>query len=158
MNTKKMINVGQYLATIWIMYIFLGSLPYKFSGHPHTEFIFSTIGAWISNTISWPIGNWFSSYAAYVIWTLELIVSIILIIALYFSARKMSNKASLFFWIGWLGAMFLMIWAAFFHLVTPLGIEVNGDWGSLFRAAVSIVVIGWALFAYNFSSIKKKFF
>lgn len=158
MNVKKMINIWEFLATIWVIYIFLWSLPYKFTGHPHTEYIFSTIGAWISNTISLSLGNAFSSYAAYVIWTFELIVSIILIIALYFSVRKMTEKASLFFGIWWLGAMFLMIGAVFFHLVTPLGIEVNGDWGSLFRAAASIVFIGWAFFVYNFSILKRKFF
>jgi len=35
-----------------------------------------------------------------------------------------------------------MAGAVFFHLFTPLGIEVNGDGGSLFRAAVSILILG----------------
>jgi len=157
MNTKKIINVWEICASLWVLYIFLWSLPYKFTWHPHTENIFWTIGTWMSETISLSVGNAFSSYGAYVIWTLELIVSIILIAALYFTARKMNDTASLFFGVWWLGAMFLMIGAVFFHLVTPLGIEVNDDGGSLFRAAVSIVCIWWVFFAYNFSNLKKKF-
>jgi hypothetical protein len=46
-----------------------------------------------------------------------------------------------------------MTGAAFFHLATPLGIEVlhNGqsDGGSLFYAAVSILVLGLVLAAIN---------
>jgi len=94
------------------------------------------------------IGSGFGNYAAYVIGTLELIFSIVLISAFYFTAKKNSDKASLAYGIGGLGAMFLMVGAAFFHIFTPLGIEVNGDGGSLFRAAVSIIFIG-AFLAIN---------
>ncbi len=46
-----------------------------------------------------------------------------------------------------------MTGAAFFHLVTPLGIEVlhegKSDGGSLFYAAVSILILGIVLAALN---------
>jgi hypothetical protein len=55
--------------------------------------------------------------------------------------------------LGGLVATAVMTGAAFFHLATPLGIEVlhNGqsDGGSLFYAAVSILVLGLVLAAIN---------
>ena len=54
---------------------------------------------------------------------------------------------------GGLMASAVMAGAVFFHLVSPLGIEVlhNGesDGGSLFYAAVSILVLGFVLFFIN---------
>ena len=153
---KKAINILQIFLIIWVLYIFLGSLPFKFSGHEHTQFIFETIGAWMSWFLGSGIWNAFWNYAAYVIGTFELIVSIILISGLYFTAKKNTKKASIAFASGWTWAMFLMIGAAFFHLATPLGIEVNGDGGSLFRAAVSIIFIGGFLAVNNGRTLLKK--
>lgn len=152
---KKALQLSQIVLSLWVIYIFLWSLPYKFTWHPHTQNIFGTIGTWISDTISWPVWAWFSSYAAYVIWSLELLVSLILIWALYFTAKKNYERAWLLFWIWWLGAMCLMVWAVFFHLVTPLWIEVNGDGWSLFRAAVSIVFIGLFMLVNNCKHVMK---
>lgn len=153
---KKAIQIWEILASLWVIYIFLGSLPYKFSWHEHTQYIFGTIGDWIS----WIFGSWvwnaFWNYAAYVIWSLELVVSVVLISAFYFITKKQYSKSSKAFALGGLWAMFLMIWAVFFHLFTPLGVEVNWDWGSLFRAAVSIVFIGGFLAVYNGVNIMKK--
>jgi hypothetical protein len=51
----------------------------------------------------------------------------------------------------------LMTGAVFFHTQTPLGIEVDWDGGSLFKAAVSIMILGYALFIVYFHAIKNKF-
>jgi len=51
-------------------------------------------------------------------------------------------------------AAMVMTGAVFFHLFTPLGIEVlhegKSDGGSLFYAAVSILVLGLVLAVMNF--------
>ena len=56
--------------------------------------------------------------------------------------------------VGGLMAAGIMTGAVFFHLVSPLGVEVlhNGisDNGSLFYAAVSILILGLILFVTNF--------
>ena len=48
----------------------------------------------------------------------------------------------------------VMAGAVFFHLVSPLGVEVlhdgKSDNGSLFYAAVSILILGLILFVTNF--------
>ena len=53
-----------------------------------------------------------------------------------------------------------MAGAVFFHLFTPLGIEVlhegQSDGGSLFYAAVSILVLGIVLFLINISAAKQQ--
>ncbi len=50
-------------------------------------------------------------------------------------------------------AAVVMAGAVFFHLVTPLGIEVlhqgKSDGGSLFYAAVSILIFGIIMFVIN---------
>lgn len=147
MNIAK--KVFYILSSLWIMKVFLQSLPYKFSGHEHTQFIFGTIGDWISGILGNTIGQAFGNYAAYVIGTGELIISLVLLTAIVFMAMK-KDLAEKLFAFGWLGASMLMLGAVFFHLFTPLGIEVNGDGGSLFRAAVSILVLGSVMFKIYF--------
>ena len=99
------------------------------------------------------IGNAFGNYGGYVIGALELVVILVLLLAIAFTIMKKPN-GHLFGFAG-LGAMVLMAWAVFFHLAA-IGIEVNGDGGSLFRAAVSILIIG-AIFVYmNCEAIKSK--
>jgi hypothetical protein len=62
------------IASVWILYVFLGSLPYKFSGHPHTQNIFGTIGEWMKGIFGETLGSGFANYGAYIIGTGELIV------------------------------------------------------------------------------------
>ena len=61
---------------------------------------------------------------------------------------------------GGLMASAVMAGAVFFHLFTPLGIEVlhegQSDGGSLFYAAVSILVLGIVLFLINISAAKQQ--
>lgn len=150
---KKPIYIWEILGSLWIIYIFLGSLPYKFSGHEYTQYIFWTIGEWMAWYLWNTVWLWFWLFGAYLIWFLELIISLILISALYFIARQNIKMAACAFKIAWLWAMILMLWAVFFHLFTPLGISVNDDGWSLFRAAVSIVFIGAFLVLFNWKSI-----
>ncbi len=86
MLTKKRIYVAaSWLIVIWISKIFLTSIPYKFTAHPDTVHIFSTIGAWMSNTLSPALGNFFTEYGAIVVGSAELITSLMLLGPLFFS-------------------------------------------------------------------------
>jgi len=97
------------------------------------------------------IGSGFGNYWAYIIGTGELIVSLMLLTPIIFYIGKslgfLKKKATpeFLFGLGGLWASAMMAGAVFFHVGTPLGIEVNGDGGSLFRAAVSILILGIAL-------------
>lgn len=148
-----------WVSVLWMCYIFLGSLPYKFTRHPDTQHIFGTIGDWLGTFFGETIGGLFSDYGSYVIGGFELFVSIILLLpALLWVISKLSGSyfgvtRRRFHMFGGLMASAVMAGAVFFHLVSPLGIEVlhNGesDNGSLFYAAVSILILGFVLFFIN---------
>lgn len=152
---------------LWASYIFLSSLPYKFSLHPDTQHIFGTIGQWISDTINGTLGELFANFGSYAVGGVELITSIILLLpGLLWLLRKIGVRKKpvlreRFHVVGGLLASGVMAGAVFFHLFTPLGIEVlhNGesDGGSLFYAAVSILVLGIVLFILNISGLNRKF-
>ena len=151
---------------LWASKVFLFSLPYKFTKHPDTEHIFGTIGQWISDTINSGLGNLFTSIGSYVVGSFELITSIILLIPAVFwilnkaGLRKSGSMRQRFHAIGGLMASAVMAGAVFFHLFTPLGIEVlhegKSDGGSLFYAAVSILILGLVLFAINRAGLTKQ--
>jgi hypothetical protein len=156
---SKISVIASWLIIAWICKVFLFSLPYKFSGHPDTQHIFGTIGLWMQDVLSQGLGSWFVQYGAYAVGTVELLASIALLSPLVFMLLKKLNLINqappreLIHGLGGLIATGVMTGAAFFHLVTPLGIEVlhNGksDGGSLFYAAVSILVLGLVLAAIN---------
>lgn len=143
----------QILASLWIIYIFGGSLPYKFTGSEETQNIFGGIGEWMSGFLGYTVGNAFGNYGGYVIGSFELIVSLMLIAAIIITAMK--KPAGHLFGLGGVGAMALMGGAIFFHLAA-IGIEVNGDGWSLFRAAISIFILGGAMAFVNYNGIKSK--
>ena len=163
--TSLPVAIFSWLGALWAAFIFLSSLPYKFTGHPDTQHIFGTIGSWLEGFVG-PLGTLFSQYGGYVIGTGELVVSLLLLApGIFWVLSKLglakAKDRSAFHSVGGLGAMCLMLGAVFFHLASPLGIEVlhqgGSDGGSLFRAAVSIVIIGAALFLMNGRQFKNPF-
>ena len=156
----KIIAVGSWAVVLWICKVFLSSIPYKFTNHPDTQHIFGTIGLWMEDVISVGLGRWFAEYGAYAVGSAELLVSSLLLLpALLYLLFKMNilsvlPSRSLLHAIGGLASSMVMSGAVFFHLATPLGVEVlhNGqsDNGSLFFAAVSILVLGLILAVVNY--------
>ncbi|WP_017222992.1 hypothetical protein [Moritella dasanensis] len=165
MLTKKRIyTIASWVIVVWIAKVFLSSIPYKFSGHPDTMHIFSTIGSWMATTLSVDLGSFFAEYGAIVVGSAELATSLLLLSPLLLLLKdKMSGESSAtlrakIHALGGLASSGIMAGAVFFHLFTPLGVEVlhNGksDGGSLFMAAVSILVLGLVLCAINLKLIK----
>jgi len=143
----------------WTCFVFLVSLPHKFRGHADTQHIFGTIGEWLKGFLGDTVGGLFVKFGAIGVGSFELLTSIVLLLPLAIwlirTARKqsMGNTRRKFHRIGGLMASTVMLGAVFFHLVSPLGIEVlhngQGDGGSLFYKAVSILVLGIVLFFIN---------
>lgn len=156
---SKAIAIVSWLIVVWMCYIFLGSLPYKFTLHPDTQHIFGTIGDWLGGFLGSSIGSLFSNFGSYVVGGFELITALVLLTPalLWVKSRvgntPFGNRRRRWHQVGGLMASAVMSGAVFFHLFTPLGIEVlhNGtsDNGSLFYAAVSILVLGVVLFVIN---------
>ena len=99
----------------WIAYIFLWYLQFKFTAHPGSVELFTTLTDWLG----------FRGYEkAMRIGTgsAELVASILL-----FMPRTQVLGAAL--------ALGIMTGAIFFHLVSPLGVDPYGDGGVLFGEA-----------------------
>ncbi len=156
---KYVVAIISWVIVAWMCFIFLGSLPYKFTNHPDTQHIFSTIGDWLGTFLGSGIGSLFTQFGAYAVGGFELITSLVLLIPalLWVKSRAggkpFGNTRRRWHQIGGLMASAVMAGAVFFHLVSPLGIEVlhqgESDGGSLFRAAASILVLGIVLFVMN---------
>ena len=113
--------------SIWIAFVFIQSLFFKFSGAPETVHIFTTIGNWMSTTLIFGfLSGFFIVYGAYTVGIIELIASGLLL-------RKKTRL------IGSYIALLVIIGAIFFHLFTPLGIDI-GDGGVLFMMAISVLI------------------
>lgn len=139
-------KVGKYLPyilSIFISFIFIQSTFFKFSGAPETVHIFTTLETWASSTFG--IDGLFLApgiFNAYVIGSAELAASALLLAGL-FTPMKILNP------LGALMAMGVISGAIFFHLFTPLGIDVQGDGGALFGMAVGIWIASAILVLKN---------
>ena len=161
---KTITAVISWVIALWASKVFLSSIPYKFSGHPDTQHIFGTIGEWLKDFIGDSAGGFFSEYGAVVIGSAELVASVILLSPVVFWILNKINLAAdrpyraLAHALGGLMAAGIMAGAVFFHLVSPLGVEVlhegKSDGGSLFYAALSILVLGLILFIINWLSFR----
>lgn len=113
----------------FIVFVFVQSLFFKFSGSEETVIIFNTIGDWMAGIgfLAWAAAP-FKAYGGNVVGIAELIASVLLIIP----ATRL--------WGGLL-ALGVMSGAIFFHLFTPLGVDRvvdaagNTDGGALFIMA-----------------------
>ena len=118
---------------MWIAFVFVQSLYSKFSNLPETQHIFGTIGLWMTENFFAPVSEHVASYGGYTVGGLELLASLLLLVP--GTTRT----------LGALLAIVLMTGSIFFHLATPLGIEVQGDGGLLFYMACSVWICGWII-------------
>ena len=102
--------------------VFLDSLRYKFTGHPTTEHIFTTLKDWSGIDLFHPAGPW-------IVGSAELMASLLVfivpgVLALMGRARTAHGLQAL----GALIALGVISGAIVFHLFTPLGIETPTEW------------------------------
>lgn len=153
-----------WIIALWTLFVFVPTLPLKFSLTPMTQTIFGKVGTWTSGVFGSGIGDAFAAKGSYVIGSYELLTSIVLIIpAIAWVFSKPSGGSdgrgrAVWYALGGLMATAVIIGAAFFHLFTPLGTTVafddgTTDGGSLFKMAVSIAILGVVLFILNRRSL-----
>lgn len=135
-----------WAARIWIAFVFIQSLFFKFTLSPETQYIFGTLGEWMGLNI-------FASAGPYVIGTLELVAALLLLCR---------------YWAwGALLAFEIMCVAVVFHLATPLGIQMpvfeNGirvigqnDGGQLFIMACLTLACAGFLTLLDFMSVNSR--
>lgn len=138
--TKKNITIAMVL---YISVVFIQALRFKFTDSVETLHIFSTLNDWAAETFN--IDGLFlppGIFNAYVVGTSELIASLLMLAGI-FTARKMLIP------IGAIMTFGIISGAIFFHLFTPLGVDVLGDGGLLFTSACGIWLMSVALIWMN---------
>ena len=124
--------------TLYIAFVFVQSLFFKFSNSPETQYIFGTLEVWGASLglpgLFAPSGI----FSQYVVGTGELIASALLLAGL-------SQRLRILRPVGALMAIGVISGAIFFHLFTPLGVSVlntdgTHDGGELFALACGVWV------------------
>lgn len=131
-NNSKLHKFLPWGLSGFISFVFIQSLFFKFSDAPETQHIFGTLDKWAADAFN--IEGLFlppGIFNQYVIGSAELVAAILLLAGLL-TKFKFLNP------LGALMSMGIISGAIFFHLFTPLGIEVQGDGGTLFYMAVGI--------------------
>ena len=138
-------RVIPWLLVIYIAIVFIQSLFFKFSNSIETQLIFSAISQWLADLpVLAALAPSFKAYGGYGVGVFELIAAALL---LYPATR----------WYGAIMAFFVISGAIFFHLITPLGVNIvideagNRDGGTLFIMACgvwlsSVILIAWPKF------------
>jgi len=127
------------LLSVYIAFVFVQSLFFKFTNSLETQHIFGVLGAWSGFA-------WFAKYGAYGVGTAELIAAILLFTRWH--------------GVGAVMALGVMSGAIFFHLFTPLGTAmpvyddsgaaVGDDGGLLFGMACLVWVSALVLIVKDF--------
>ena len=117
--------------SLFIAIIFLQSLFFKFSNAPDTQLIFGTLDAWAGGLGFPGLFRPGGIFSAIMIGSAELVASLIFLLALVPKFRWLRPWAALL-------SFAIISGAIFFHLFTPLGVEINGDGGTLFGLACGV--------------------
>jgi hypothetical protein len=133
---SRRIRIVSGALSLYIAFVFVQSLFFKFSDSPETQHIFGTLNAWALGlglpALFAPAGI----FSQYVVGSAELVASLLLMTGLV-TGRVLVQGA------GALLALGVISGAIFFHLFTPLGIEVvnsdgTRDGGELFILACGV--------------------
>ncbi len=129
---------GHWLLTIYIAFVFIQSLFFKFTGSPETVYIFQVkLDPWAASLGFPGVFAPGGIFSAKVIGTMELIASILVL-----AGAAMSGKRTVQV-LGALLGLGVISGAIFFHLFTPLGVAVvntdgTSDGGELFMLACGV--------------------
>jgi uncharacterized membrane protein YphA (DoxX/SURF4 family) len=129
-------RIGPIALTLYIVFVFIQSLFFKFADSVETQYIFGTLEAW-GTSLGWPgLFAHDGIFSQYVVGTGELIASTLLLAGLRVPVLRP---------LGALITLGVISGAIFFHLFTPLGVSVlnadgTHDGGELFALACGVWV------------------
>lgn len=130
----KVLKGVPWALSLYIAYIFIFYLQYKFTGHEGSRYVFIILTDWLG----------FSGYEAWMrigVGAAELVAAILL-----FVPGTQIVGAAL--------AVGIMTGAIFFHLVSPLGIDPYHDGGVLFKEACAVWSSGALILAIRRDRIR----
>jgi FtsH-binding integral membrane protein len=124
MTTLRTTGWVAWALTLYIAFVFVQSLFFKFSDSPETQYIFGTLDAWAGSLgvpgLFAPRGP----FSQYVVGSVELLASALLLAGLLLGRPTLHAAGALL-------AIAVISGAIFFHLFTPLGVQVRNTDGSL---------------------------
>lgn len=136
---------GHWLLTIYIAFVFIQSLFFKFTGSPETVYIFQgKLDPWAASLGFPGVFAPGGIFSAHVVGTMELIASILLLVGAAIASQRTVQVLGAALGLGVISG------AIFFHLFTPLGVAVvntdgSSDGGQLFALACGVWVCCAAL-------------
>jgi hypothetical protein len=112
-------TIAAFVLSLYIAFVFVQSLFFKWTGSEESIFIFATLRDWSGIGLFEPFGRYFIGFS-------ELVASVLLLLV----PRGRMWGAGM--------ALVIITGAIFFHLFTPLGVEIKGDGGLLFTLACGV--------------------
>lgn len=138
---------GHWILTLFVAFVFIQSLFFKFTGSPETVYIFEgKLDPWAASLGFKGVFAPGGIFSAKVVGSAELVASILVLAGALMSRQRLVQVAGAALGLGVISG------AIFFHLFTPLGIAVintdgSSDGGELFTLAcgvwVSCVLLLW---------------
>ncbi|MEO0411888.1 MAG: hypothetical protein AAF221_08635 [Pseudomonadota bacterium] len=127
--------------TVFVSFVFIQSLFFKFAGAPETVHIFSTLDAWAASAFGLEgLFNPGGIFSAKVVGSAELVASAALLAGLFLKKQILQLGGALL-------GLGVISGAIIFHLFTPLGVVVENaalgvesDGGTLFAMAVAVFI------------------
>ena len=129
---------GHWLLTIFIAFVFIQSLFFKFTGSPETVYIFQgKLDPWAASLGFPGVFAPGGIFSAKVVGTMELIASILVLVGAALASQRAVQVLGAALGLGVISG------AIFFHLFTPLGVAVvntdgSSDGGELFALACGV--------------------
>ena len=144
-------SVVKTVLSLYIAFVFVQSLFFKFSDAPETQFIFATLDGWAAGFGFPGLFNPGGIFSAKVIGSAELVASSLLLAAIVLKRVFLRVCGSAL-------AVAIISGAIFFHLFTPLGVEIDGDGGLLFAMACGVWVAAVSMLWLDRGFIRKALF
>lgn len=131
---------GHWILTLFVAFVFIQSLFFKFTGSPETVYIFEgKLDPWAASLGFKGVFAPGGIFSAKVVGTTELLASLLVLAGAFISQQRLVQVAGAALGLGVISG------AIFFHLFTPLGIAVintdgSSDGGELFTLACGVWV------------------
>ncbi len=129
---------GHWLLTLYVAFVFIQSLFFKFTGSPETVYIFQgKLDPWAASLGFAGLFAPGGLFSAKVVGSFELIAAVLLLAGAAMSAQRAVQVLGAAIGLGVISG------AIFFHLFTPLGVAVvnadgSSDGGELFALACGV--------------------
>ena len=131
---------GHWALTLFVAFVFIQSLFFKFTGSPETVYIFEAkLDPWAASLGFKGVFAPGGIFSAKVVGSAELVASLLILAGAFLSKQRLVQVAGAALGLGVISG------AIFFHLFTPLGIAVintdgSSDGGELFMLACGVWV------------------